>query len=154
MRLRQFLGIIILTVFCSLLVGSQAAWGATDENFFEFNSGTITGYNGTYTMVDIPETIGGEPVTAIGDRAFFGKSNIISISIPSSVTTIGASAFQSCDGLTSIAIPSSVTSIGDYAFYGCYTLENINLPSSLTVIGSYIFSNSGVKDIIIPSSVS
>ena len=58
----------------------------------------------------------GYRVTAIGDAAFLGCSNLTSITIPDSVTSIGAMAFSNCSGLTSITIPKSVTSIGRAAF--------------------------------------
>lgn len=63
-----------------------------------------------------------DSVTAIGDYAFYGQRNIISMNIPSSVTTIGVSSFYD-SGLSSITIPSSVTSIGANAFNHCRALE-------------------------------
>ena len=51
----------------------------------------------------------------IGSYAFFGCSELRSITIPDSVTSIGDSAFSGCSGLRSITIPDSVTSIGDSA---------------------------------------
>lgn len=39
--------------------------------------------------------------------------------IPNSVTSIGNSAFSGCTDLISIKIPNSVTSIGGWAFMGC-----------------------------------
>ena len=60
--------------------------------------------------------------------------------IPNSVTYIGSSAFYGCSNLTSITIPNSVTSIRRYAFYGCSNLTSIIIPSSVTIIGEYAFS--------------
>ena len=59
----------------------------------------------------IPSSIGGDPVTEIGDYAF-NSIPLTSVTIPSSVTSIGEFAFY-YDGLTSVTIPLiQVTSIG------------------------------------------
>ena len=88
------------------------------------------------TSITIPSN-----VTEIRSGVFYGCSNLTSITIPTSVTSIGDYAFQNCSSLTSITIPSSVTSIEGYAFYGCSGLTSITIPSSVTVIGSSAFSN-------------
>ena len=58
-------------------------------------------------------------ITTIGNRAFYGCSNITSVAIPNRVTSIGVAAFYRCEKMTSITIPNSVTSIGGAAFNGC-----------------------------------
>ncbi len=102
----------------------------------------VTDYTGNPTMVAIPATYEGLPVTAIANGAFY-KSSIESMLLPEGLTTIGAFAFRDCRKLTSISIPSSVTSIGDYAFYACEWLTNVSFAasSSLTSLGAYAFSN-------------
>ena len=111
------------------------------------------GFSGSLT---IPDSLGGAPVTSIGeeafsfcegltsitipssvtivdDCAFYGCSDLTSITIPKGVTTIGSSGFRDCTSLTSITIPSSVTSIGDAAFGGCSRLTSISVDSANTV---------------------
>ena len=93
-------------------------------------------------------------VTSIGVSAFAGCSGLTSFTIPSSVTSIGGSAFEGCSGLTSFTIPSSVTSIEKLAFYGCSGLTSFTIPSSVTWIGDYAFYGcSGLTSFTIPSSV-
>ena len=116
---------------------------------------TITGYNGGDVAVTIPATIGGQPVTKIGDGAFaLTNSRMTSITLPDSVTSIGYSAFWQCEALTSINIPSGVTSIGAMAFADCPSLTSITIPSGVASIEYNTFSGcQSLTNVTIPSSV-
>ena len=59
--------------------------------------------------------------------------------IPNSVLIIGEDAFHGCHDLLSIDIPDSVTSIGNNAFWECYSLNTIEIPSSVINIESNPF---------------
>ena len=86
------------------------------------------------TSISIPEN-----VVSIGDYAFRGCSGFVSISLPECLTNIGAYAFSGCTNLSSIEIPGGVISIGDYAFYGCNSLTTIFIPENVTYIGNSAF---------------
>ena len=75
---------------------------ATNTFFFDLTTGTITGYNGTDTVVVIPSKINGIPVETIGNAAFQDNTTITSVTIPANVTEIGANAFAGCTNLTSV----------------------------------------------------
>jgi len=66
------------------------------------------------SILVIPSEIFGQPVTAIGEKAF-ENCGLTSVTIPNSVTSIGAGAFMK-NKLTSIVIPNSVRNIGNGAF--------------------------------------
>ena len=130
----------VLKVYFNSLWMTLSSVVASDFTYTSTASAvTITGYTGTGGAVTIPSSIGGLPVTNIGNNAFENKQSITSLTISNSVTSIGNGAFQSCTGLTSVTIPSSVTSIGDYAFYGCSNLLNVAIPNTVTSIGSAVF---------------
>ena len=78
----------------------------------------------TVGAVAIPSTLGGQPVTSIGVRAFSGCSGLTSVTIPDSVTSIGDEAFSGCSGLTTLYLPAR--------FEG--NAGHIGIPSNCTVI--------------------
>ena len=103
-----------------------APWGAYNvirvvrDGYFLYADSTkscIVDYLGSDSVVVIPNS-----VTAIGDEAFKGCTNLTAIEIPNSVTTIGASAFYNCKGLNLMDVPESVATIGKNAFYGIDTI--------------------------------
>ena len=90
----------------------------------------------------------------IGNYMFNGCEGLTSVTIPNSVTSIGTHAFNGCKGLTDVTIPNSVTSIGQYAFYDCYSLKEIKLPPTLQTIGSSAFYRCySLTEVRLPSSV-
>jgi hypothetical protein len=66
--------------------------------------------------VEIPSSLGGRKVTAIGDGAFFGIAGITSVTIPEGVESIGIYAFSDCTALESVSFPSSLWRIAPFAF--------------------------------------
>lgn len=78
-------------------------------------------------------------VTEIGSKAFYGNTDIVSVSVPDTVTKIGDRAFAGCQNLTAVNIPDGVTRLEQYTFSDCYRLTSITLPKSLTDISCGAF---------------
>ncbi len=91
--------------------------------------------------IEIPDTYRGKPVTGIGDGAFEGRTDIVSVAIPASVRTIGERAFCGCEGLEDIDIPDSVVSIEDEAFRGCIKIQYIIIPRLVSYVGDGSFAD-------------
>ena len=95
-----------------------------------------------------------EPLTTIGDSAFYECTSLTSVTIGDSVTTIGNEAFYYCESLTSVTIPEGVVSIGYGAFDGCSSLTSINIPEGVVSIGEYVFAHcTSLTSITIPKGV-
>ena len=115
---------------------------------------TVTGYEGKDTVIVIPDSVDGIPVTRLAYKAFMGKQRITSITVPDSVTYIGESAFGDCISLTELNLGDGIKTIPSYMAYGCSKLESIVIPDSVTTIGSEAFSNcSSLVSVTIPDSV-
>ncbi len=93
-------------------------------------------------------------IVSIGDAAFSGSNNLISITIPDSVTNIGERAFSHCNNLTYMVIPDKVRTLGYEVFGYCVHLESVVLPYGLLSIGDGAFNEcESLKSISIPNSV-
>ena len=113
---------------------------------FEINSqgeAVIREYDKSESSVVIPEKLLGAKVTEIADYAFFGDSEMTSISFEKArwLKKIGSNAFYGCSGLTTLSIADSVAELGFGAFQSCGGLESVTLSSSLNEIPSQCFYN-------------
>ncbi len=100
------------------------------------------------------DTYNGLPVTAIGERAFFGKNNIIKVIIGNHVTIIGKGAFELCTSMLSLKLGDSVEIISENAFNRCAKLTAVSFPESLVSIGDSAFwSCDEIQEIIIPKNL-
>lgn len=119
--------------------------------------------------ITIPTTLGGCPVTGLGESSFSGIyspdhpknytllsfcNQIQSVTIPESVTSIGKSAFEHCSNLDSLTINGVATSmIGAYAFASCTSLTSLSLVGSFQTIGDSAFVNCGMTSLTIDATI-
>ncbi|MBO4803598.1 MAG: leucine-rich repeat domain-containing protein, partial [Muribaculaceae bacterium] len=96
----------------------------------------------------------GNSVETFGIYAFYGCTSLTNISLPNSLTAIGPGAFRECTGLTGVTMGKSVTTIGAGSFMGCTALTSINIPNSVTEIGQRAFYNcANLSNVTIGNSV-
>lgn len=125
-----------MLLMVNLLFSTSQVQAATSGDYtytITASKAQITKYTGTGATVSIPSTLGGSPVTSIGNWAFANCTSLTSVSIPSGVTSIGNWSFSD-SGLTSVSIPSGLVNIGMYAFSNCSALATIRFNSPTTKI--------------------
>ena len=88
----------------------------------------------------IPESLGGYPVTEIGDAAFNDCYELTSVEIPEGVTRIGRQAFGSCFALASVVLPSTLKQIDNEAFWNDMGLQEVFIPAGVEYIGRGVFA--------------
>ena len=101
---------------------------------------TITEYKGDETVIIIPESFEGYPVTVIGEKAFM-ECTAQKIILPQGVLTIQNMAFDYCDSLTEVVLPEGLETIGS-AFGSCEYLVHVNIPDSVRYIHDQAFDGS------------
>ena len=109
-------------------VGGELSASALTEGNYTYTVSnkktTITDFSESYSgELVIPDTLGGYPVTSIGENAFKNCSGLTNVTVPNSVTYIGVGAFRDCDSIKSITLPfvGSTTSAEDEpeGVFGC-----------------------------------
>ncbi len=82
--------------------------------------------------------------------AFTGNLNVSTILLPSCITAIGESAFDGCTNLVPEDMTDIMTSIGSRAYAGTQYSADIVLPLSLTEMGSDVFDGCTITSITTP----
>ncbi len=104
----------------------------------------------------------------IGVGAFSGCYSLETVKMPTNLRAnskgyfvVNEQLFDGCRKLKSVTLPQNTTHIGQdgggtgsaYTFRNCFALEKITLPDSLKSIGNSAFINAGLKEVVIPASV-
>lgn len=130
------------------------------------SDGTVAELYGEFLSVNKTYNLPVESVESLSTKSFEGKDvkNIETIILPDSVNYIGnpkengnsgvvGGLSGDFDTIKAITLPYGITVIDDSAFNGFVALEAINLPNSLTKIGKSAFTNTNLKTLEIPDSV-
>jgi hypothetical protein len=90
--------------------------------------------------------------STVPNFAFYGKSNIVEVVVPSWIKTIGDFAFANCKGLRVVNLPDGLEKIGDVSFANCTNLVEIKLPRTLHTIGDGAFAGcTGLQELDLAS---
>lgn len=98
------------------VMNSRAAWTYTDGTLrlagaaFDALTYTVSGGAATITgaglwfdgVLDVPDMLGGVPVTAIAADAFAGCQKLTTVILPDHLTAVGAGAFNGCTNLKTV----------------------------------------------------
>lgn len=76
----------------------------------------------------------GSGITRIGQRLFFGCTNLKDVSLPTTLTTIDFAAFNTCSALRSVKLPEGLSTIGQTAFGNCKNLSYLYIPASVSTM--------------------
>ena len=151
-----------------------------EENFtieeIDDDTVTVTLYNGSSSVVNIPPTIAGKTVVKIGNNAFRKNETITKVTIPSTVTEVEVGAFSKTpnltqvkisknltnlcgqafaeSGLTEITIPAGVQTLTDSCFAYNPNLVTVNMTEGLEEIGNNVFANcTSLKTMFLPEGL-
>lgn len=128
----------------------------------------ITGYKGIDNDLVIPDSIDNAVVTAINMYAFSRRSDLVSITIPSTIQSIGDDAFFGCNGLKKVYVSSiedwckidfsssdaNPLNIGADLYVDNKLVTDVTIPDGVKSIGKYAFYGySSLKSISFPSSI-
>lgn len=113
----------------------------------------ITGLkrNERVSHLEIPDNIDQQPVTHIDDNAFTDNTTIDSVNIGKNVRFLGSGAFWGCTNLNNVSY-SKLTDIAFRCFAECTSLSYFDF-SNVEIINGSAFAESGLKKVIISSSV-
>ena len=118
-----------------------------------FEYACVESYNGTNTEIVIPETVvsvnGEVPVTTISQGAFYNKTNITKVTLPSRLTRIEGNAFSGCTSLTSINLEEGLKEILSNAFRGT-PFKEIVVPDSVTMLGAAFTDCNNLEKLTVP----
>ena len=92
----------------------------------------------------IPDTYRGKPVTSIGKKAFFNKTDVTGVTFGANIESIGEFAFGNCSYLQELVLPESLRVLGANAFASCRLLAGeLVIPEGVEEISSSAFAYCG-----------
>jgi hypothetical protein len=135
------------SVQCELVVGPACTEKINDDRFFNELDNLV--------VVTLNANVFSDNLQSIGKSAFFGCTNLTTVSLIDDITTIPDGAFASCTALTSFTCPRELRIIGQGTFSNCTAMTYFAFNDKLTTIGSGAFGNVPASNAVtIPGTVS
>ena len=129
-------------------IGERAFYNCTSLKYNEYDNAYYLGNsNNPYFVLAKPKTKSVNSVAInnntkiIYNGAFYGYTNLESVTIPDSVISLSERTFQGCTNLKSVTIGNGVTSIGESAFQNCSGLTSVTVGNGVTSICISAFEN-------------
>lgn len=158
-----------LAVLAAALAAAPVTANAENESYFEYEQDgvvfecALNGADGTITLIsaedseklvklNVPETINGSRVAAVGSNAFAGCVYLEEAVFPDSVTAVGSGAFMSCVSLKTVTA-KGVADVPEDCFFACPCLEKAELSPKLEKIGSDAFFGCTELEMTLPETV-
>ena len=97
------------------------------------------------TIINVPEGI-----KYISYEAFKDQTNLIGVTLPSTLQSIGKYAFYHCS-LNEVSLPANITEISENAFYW-NNISKLTIPSTVNKLQSHAFGNNPIEELTIDDS--
>ena len=139
------------------------------DNFLytvENGEATITDYLGYDDILNIPDTLGGYPVTSIAHWGLANKEpwqygsfpeNINpftkEVYFPDTIKTFGFGVLAFYNSLEKVVLPQGITLLESYMFAANGCMKKFVIPNTVTKIGIATFQHSLLSEVVIPESV-
>ena len=128
------------------LVTASFPEGFTTMGGYTFKSTTTI--ESSLVYVSLPSTL-----TTFGTNEFIYCDKLEELIIPEGTTTIPTSFAYGTTSLKKLVLPSTIEKIAESAFRSAGNIENVIIPEGCVTIESYAFKESGVINVVVPSTV-
>ncbi len=115
----------------------------------------ITGLKRELAVYEIPTTVKGLTVSAIGDGVFAEKESdkTTKIILPDTVSSVGRNSFYKCENIE-IVVNGALIEVGEAAFYNCNFLKKITLGEGLVSLSAQAFEGcTSLSEVTLPSTL-
>lgn len=93
-------------------------------------------------------------VISVGENAFAGSDELVSVQLPSTVRALSACAFLGCTALRQVALPENIQAFASCAFTGCTSLQQVTLPRHTDFVDTLTFyCCASLKSVVLPHRI-